>query len=163
ADAREAAARYAWGDAFDLFAAEDAVAPLGPDDLDLMAECAWWIGKMRHCIALRERAQTAYRKQGNVRRAARVALDLAQHHGELGARATGMIYCMMISVNSEVADWERAGHWAEAAKSWCDRQSINGFPGVCRVHRAEILRLRGALSEAEEEARVATTELGSFN
>ena len=46
---------------------------------------------------------------------------------------------------------------------WCDRQAINGFPGVCRVHRAEILRLRGALSEAEEEARTATVELGSFN
>jgi tetratricopeptide (TPR) repeat protein len=31
------------------------------------------------------------------------------------------------------------------------------------VHRAEILRLRGAFAEAEEEARTATTELGSFN
>jgi tetratricopeptide (TPR) repeat protein len=69
----------------------------------------------------------------------------------------------MITVNAQVADWERAGHWTEAATRWCDRQSINGFPGVCRVHRAEILRLRGFLSEAEEEARVATTELGSFN
>jgi tetratricopeptide (TPR) repeat protein len=83
--------------------------------------------------------------------------------GDLGARATGWIYCLMITVNAQVADWERAGHWTEAATRWCDRQSINGFPGVCRVHRAEILRLRGFLSEAEEEARVATTELGSFN
>lgn len=264
-EAREAASRYGWREAFDLLAAADAVAPLGPDDLDLMAECAWWLGKMRHCIALRERAHAVYRKQGNPRRAARVALDLTHHHGDLGelgeaaawlqsaarlldgepegaehgwlsltrslvaldtggldvalreaeaaarlgeqcgdrdlvalaialqgiglvlsddserglslveeatqaavvgdlgARATGTIYCMMISVNAQVADWERAGHWAEAARRWCDRQAINGFPGVCRVHRAEILRLRGFLSEAEEEARVATSELGSFN
>jgi tetratricopeptide (TPR) repeat protein len=83
--------------------------------------------------------------------------------GELGPRATGMIYCMMISVNAQVADWQRAGQWTEAATRWCNSQAINGFPGVCRVHRAEIMRLRGALSEAEEEARTATTELGSFN
>ena len=70
---------------------------------------------------------------------------------------------MMIAVNAQVADWQRAGQWTEAATRWCDRQAINGFPGVCRVHRAEIMRLRGALSEAEEEARTATVELGSFN
>ena len=264
-EASEAVSRYAWGEAFHLFAAADAVAPLGPDELDQMAECAWWIGKMRHCMALRERAYETYRKQGNPRRAAHVAIDLAQHYGDLGergtatawlqnatrllegqpenaehgwlsfarsitarddgdldeavkcaeeaealgarhgdkdlfalghafqgiglvytddpdrglsmveeatqgavagdlgARATGMIYCMMIAVNAQVADWQAAGRWTEAATRWCDRQAINGFPGVCRVHRAEILRLRGFLSEAEEEALTATTELGSFN
>ncbi|HWC09821.1 MAG TPA: hypothetical protein VG455_01220, partial [Acidimicrobiales bacterium] len=66
-------------------------------------------------------------------------------------------------VNAQLADWQTAGHWTEAAVNWCNRQAINGFPGVCRIHRAEILRLRGAFSEAEEEARVATTELASFN
>ena len=83
-EAREAVSRYAWREAFDLLAAADAAAPLEPDELDLMAECAWWIGKMRHCMALRERAYTAYRKQGDARRAARVALELTQHHGDLG-------------------------------------------------------------------------------
>jgi tetratricopeptide (TPR) repeat protein len=83
--------------------------------------------------------------------------------GALGARATGLIYCMMISVNAQLADWQGAGHWTEAATRWCDRQAINGFPGICRVHRAEILRLRGSLADAEEEARAATVELGSFN
>lgn len=83
--------------------------------------------------------------------------------GELGPRATGWIYCMMIAVNAQLADWQRAGQWTEAATRWCNRQAINGFPGVCRVHRAEILRLRGAFAEAELEARTATTELASFN
>lgn len=263
--AREAASRYSWREAFDLFAAADAADPLGPDDLDELAECAWWIGKMRHSIALRERAHVAYLKAEDAHRAARVAINLAEHHadlgevataegwlqkatrllegspetavhgwlrlargmttggqddlqaageyareasdigarhadkdlfalghafrglaltftgdpdrglpmveeategavnGELGPRATGMIYCMMISVNAQLADWQRAGHWTEAATRWCERQAISGFPGVCRVHRAEIMRLRGALSEAEEEARTATVELGSFN
>ena len=262
--ARDARSRYAWGEAFDLFAAADAVEPLGPDELDHMAECAWWIGKMRHCIALRERAHAAYLKDDNVLRAARVATDLADHHfdlmeaqsaaawiqkasrlledepesiehgwlkviqgimargedsaklgslsaeanaiaarfqdrdlfaistatqgtaiaqggdieaglrmveeatvgavnGELGPWATGWIYCMMISLNAQVADWQRAGHWTEAAVDWCNRQAINGFPGVCRVHRAEIMRLRGDLTLAEEEARTASVELASFN
>src|SRR5687767_15496296 len=81
--ARDARSRYAWSEAFDLYAAADAVEPLGPDELDHMAECAWWIGKMRHCIALRERAHAAYLKDGNVLRAARVATDLADHHFDL--------------------------------------------------------------------------------
>jgi len=264
--AQQDAARYAWAEAFDRFGAADAQTPLAADDLATMADCAWWIGKMRHCIALRERAHAAYLRTGNPRRAARVAIDLADHHtdlletsvasawiqtasrllkdepegaehawlnlahalaarqfegdleksgrfaaeagelaarygdkdlfaltlamrgtgmvfmgdveggmamveeatvgavsGELGPYATGWIYCMMITVSSHLADWQRAGQWTEAAKRWCDRQAINGFPGVCRVHRAEIMRLRGALSEAEEEARTATVELGSFN
>lgn len=83
--------------------------------------------------------------------------------GELGALATGIVYCMMISASSELADWQRAGEWSEAATRWCERQSINGFPGVCRVHRAEVMKLRGSLSEAEDEARAAVTELGGFN
>src|SRR4029450_2291435 len=87
-EAREAVSRYAWGEAFQLFAAADAVAPLGPDELDQMAECAWWIGKMRHCMALRERAYETYRKQDNLRRAAHVAIDLFQHYGDLGERGT---------------------------------------------------------------------------
>jgi class 3 adenylate cyclase len=261
--AREAAGRYSWAEAFELFGAADAASPLGSDDLVTMSDCAWWVGRMRHCIALRERAYAAYVKEGNNRKAAYVAVGLADSHhdltemsvsnawaqraaklltdepegpehgwleltyarnsfsdwpkvyehaqrggeiaarhgdkdlfaltlsvrgmtlvyqdeidqgmtlieeatvgavsGELGPMATGWIFCMMISTTSHLADWQRAGQWTEAAKRWCDRQAINGFPGVCRVHRAEIMRLRGSFTEAEEEAQVATTELASFN
>jgi class 3 adenylate cyclase len=44
----------------------------------------------------------------------------------------------------------------------CERQSITGFPGVCRVQRAEIMRLRGALADAEAEAMRAQMELEAF-
>lgn len=79
--------------------------------------------------------------------------------GELTPMMTGVVYCNMISTCQELAEYRRAGEWTDAAKRWCDRQAISGFPGLCRVHRAEIIRLRGAWAEAEEEARRACTEL----
>lgn len=82
--------------------------------------------------------------------------------GELSPMTTGIIYCNMINTCENLADYRRAGEWTEAAKRWCERQSISGFPGVCRVHRAEIIRLRGAWAEAEQEARRACEELRNF-
>lgn len=82
--------------------------------------------------------------------------------GELSPWPTGAIYCNAINICRELADFGRAGEWTEAAKRWCERQSISGFPGICRVQRAEIVRLRGAWQEAELEARRATEELGEF-
>jgi class 3 adenylate cyclase len=79
--------------------------------------------------------------------------------GELGPMATGIVYCNAISVCAGMADFGRAGEFTEASKRWCERQSISGFPGVCRVYRAEVVRLRGAWAEAEREARVAAEEL----
>ena len=79
--------------------------------------------------------------------------------GELSPHITGIVYCNMISTCQELAEYRRAGEWTEAAKRWCERQAISGFPGLCRVHRAEIIRLRGAWAEAEEEAKRACTEL----
>ena len=38
---REALARHAWGEAYDLLAAEDAAGTLGPADLELLAQAAW--------------------------------------------------------------------------------------------------------------------------
>jgi tetratricopeptide (TPR) repeat protein len=61
-----------------------------------------------------------------------------------------------------VADYRRAAEWTVAAAAWCERQAITGFPGVCRVQRAEIMRLRGEFSQAEDEARRAQTELTAF-
>ncbi len=83
--------------------------------------------------------------------------------GELSPRATGDLYCMMIAACQQLADYTRAGEWTEAAKRWCDRQAISGFPGVCRVHRAEIMHLRGDWTAAELEARRAHEELRDFD
>jgi class 3 adenylate cyclase len=262
---RAAADRHAWHEAFDRLCEADRGTPLEADDLDALAEAAWWSGRMSDCIAARERAFAAYQAAGNSRRAMKVAAELADHHmdrlemtiagawlqralklreqdpdcaeagyvtitrgmaafgegdldaalaftqesldlgthhgdrdlmalslalrgmvqvwhgepengmalldeatiaavsGELGPRTTGLVYCIMISACSNVADYQRAGEWSEAARRWCERQSISGFPGVCRVHHAEVLRLRGSLTDAEAEVNLATSELRDFN
>jgi len=82
--------------------------------------------------------------------------------GELDPYAAGSVYCITIGVCRSVADYRRAAEWTEAASRWCERQAITAFPGVCRVQRAEIKRLHGDLSEAEDEARRAVTELMAF-
>ena len=77
--------------------------------------------------------------------------------------ATGMIYCMTISSAQGLSDYRRAGEWTAVANRWCDRQDISGFPGVCRVHRAEAMRLQGDWNEAEQQAIAACEEVGDYN
>ena len=83
--------------------------------------------------------------------------------GELEAVTTGRIYCNMIDICEQLADYRKAGDWSDAAKRWCERAGNNsGFPGVCRIHRAEIMKLRGDWAGAEQEASKASEELGTF-
>ena len=259
---RDALQRHDWHRAFELLHEADTRSGLAPEDLEAMAEAAWWAGKAAECIDARERAFATYNSMDDRRKAAIVALNLsrdysyrlegtvgsawqkraekllegepesveqgylaisqysAAHWGEgdldralelarraldLGTRfgdkdlqayaltlegfaliakgevgeglalfdeamvaavggdlspfATGIVYCRMISACQDLAEYRRAGEWTEAAKRWCERQSIAGFPGVCRVHRAEIIRLRGAWTEALDEATRAYDEL----
>jgi DNA-binding CsgD family transcriptional regulator len=80
--------------------------------------------------------------------------------GELSPRVTGTVYCGTIEVCHEVAELRRAHEWTEALTAWCDKQpEMVTFTGQCLIHRAEILRLRGALPEALEEARRAGARL----
>jgi class 3 adenylate cyclase len=83
--------------------------------------------------------------------------------GELDPAAAGYVYCGMIGVCSKLGDYARASEWTESTLRWCERQSVPAFPGVCRVHRAELLRLHGSLPEAEEQALAACEELPRFN
>lgn len=83
--------------------------------------------------------------------------------GELSAMTTGRMYCNMIDTCEKLADYRRAGEWDEAALRWCSRVGhASGFPGVCRVKRAMLMRLRGSWGDAEREARRACAELEDF-
>jgi len=83
--------------------------------------------------------------------------------GELGAHTTGSVFCNVMAACRESADYRRGSQWADVAKRWCERQDISGFPGICRVYRAEFMRLTGAWAEAEAELRSACDELHDFN
>jgi tetratricopeptide (TPR) repeat protein len=86
----------------------------------------------------------------------------ASASGQIGARTTGRIYCNMMSTCERLADYRRAREWNDAARQWCEPHSSSGYPGICRVHRAELLRLNGSWSEAEVEATRASAELEGF-
>jgi len=83
--------------------------------------------------------------------------------GELGPFTTGAVFCAVMSVCRETADYRRGSEWAEVSKRWCERQDISGFPGICRVHRAEFMRLTGAWADAASEAEKASDELQRFH
>lgn len=81
---------------------------------------------------------------------------------ELSPYNTAIVYCNATVACQDLADYRRAVEFADAAREWCDRQAITGFPGMCRVRRAEVTRLRGAWQEAEREAEQACAELTDF-
>jgi class 3 adenylate cyclase len=83
--------------------------------------------------------------------------------GELRPFATGLVYCVTISSCQNVGDLRRAAEWTEAASRWCEQADMNGFPGACRIHRAEIMRLRGDWPQAEQTALAACEELQDFD
>src|SRR5919198_2414234 len=88
---------------------------------------------------------------------------IAAVNGDLGPMTTGVVYCSMIAACRDTTDYKRASEWTDAAHRWCERQSINGFPGVCRIHRAEILALQGGLEVAQQELNQAMEELAGYN
>lgn len=263
-EARKALERHAWGDALTLLRQADAATGLDAEGLEMLADAAWWMAQPAESLAARERAHAAFAEAGNPRRAATVALRLAQDSGNkrayaaagawferaekllegdedcvafgyllfaraamghtsmsldetvaLGRRAadlgkrfgdrdlqafgtmaeglaliaygdiaaglarldaatvaavagelsvwsTGWVYCGTIGACRELADYRRASEWTEATTRWCERQSVAGFPGICRVYRAEVIAQRGSWAQAEQEARKACDELQRY-
>ena len=83
--------------------------------------------------------------------------------GELRPLSTGYVYCVTISSCQDLGDYRRAAEWTEAANRWCDQVDVAGFPGACRIHRAEVMRLRGDLAGAEKQAQSACEELHDYD
>jgi class 3 adenylate cyclase len=262
---REAALRHAWREAYEHLGSADAAGLLEAEDLENLAEAAWWTGRLDEAIALRERAYAAYLDADEAERAALLAVMVGIDHGNRGAMAvaggwlaraerllakqeegiahghfalaqgmvafdmgeldtakreldraldigtrvgdrnleamalvfkgtvlvaqgevtdglalldeataaavggelqplaTGLVYCVTIHSCQALGDCGRAAEWTDVANRWCDRLDVTGFPGACRIHRAEILRLRGEWPQAEEQAVQACDELQEYN
>jgi tetratricopeptide (TPR) repeat protein len=81
---------------------------------------------------------------------------------ELDPLSTGLVYCELVCALQGLAQYDLAEQWTEAMERWCQTNAIGSLHGRCRVHRAEILRLRGACDEAEREALAACEELSPY-
>jgi tetratricopeptide (TPR) repeat protein len=258
AEARAACRARDWRTAFSLLTAADVRGEVGPEGLELLAECARWAGHYEGLCDPLERAHAAYAarddRRGAVRTAlelcnvnidanrnstaevwwkradaligglpdcaehalhawfasrmsswqgdvdgnerdAQRALDLARRHGdrsvealatielahvatrrgenaaalelidhatalalggEAGLFASGLVFCNAIWACRCRGDWQRAQEWTDSATRWVKRHQVDYFPGMCRVHRAEVLRIRGDLAAAEAECEAAT-------
>lgn len=80
--------------------------------------------------------------------------------GELSSFFTGWVYCLGLQQSMTCVDLERAAEWTDAAMRWCAAMPAeNNFRGLCRVHRVEVLELRGSWAEALTEAERTCAEL----
>lgn len=79
--------------------------------------------------------------------------------GNLDPFSTGVVYCELVCALQGLAQYDVAEEWTEAMERWCETNAIGSLHGRCRVHRAEILRLRGSCDEAERQALMACEEL----
>ena len=84
-------------------------------------------------------------------------------NGELTPFTTGITACRTIGACRNLTDYQRATEWIEATERYCERQSLSGFPGICRIHRAEVAAVGGAWERAEQELERATHELDGYN
>ncbi len=84
--------------------------------------------------------------------------------GELDPYDALVVYCNTIGVCRARADYGRAFEWTDVATELCESEgATKGFPGLCRVNRAEVLRHRGQFAEAAQEAQHAVEDLRAFN
>jgi tetratricopeptide (TPR) repeat protein len=87
---------------------------------------------------------------------------MAAVYGELDPLSTGIVYCEVVCALQALAQYDLAEEWTEAMERWRQGQPVGSIHGRCRVHRAEILRLRGSWIEAEKEALLACEELRPY-
>ncbi len=83
--------------------------------------------------------------------------------GLLGPWASAATYCGTISTCRTLGDYRRAAEWINEVRRRPSAARSCEFPGDCRIHRAEILQLRGDWEEAEVEAARACDELASWD
>lgn len=77
---------------------------------------------------------------------------------------TGAIYCGLLDACHELVDVRRAQEWTEATRRWCEPLPVASlYPGICRVHWAEILDVRGSWEQAEAEALDACRDMAGID
>jgi tetratricopeptide (TPR) repeat protein len=75
--AREALGRHAWSEAYEVMTEADGAGDLAPDDLEVLAQAAWWVGQQDAASEAWERAYTLHARSGDKLAAANAAAQLA--------------------------------------------------------------------------------------
>lgn len=86
-----------------------------------------------------------------------VALKLMS--GAVDPMTTGIMYCELVCAAQSLLAYDRAREWTAVMERWRHGHAYGGVHGRCRVHRAELLRISGPGSAAEDEAIAACDEL----
>ncbi len=79
--------------------------------------------------------------------------------GGLDLWTAGVVLCANISASRHRCDVRTASEWSDATMRWCRRHSLGYFPGLCRLHVAESLNLRGDYEAAIAEVEPAIDDL----
>ncbi len=143
AAARVALSRCDWQAAYDATSAVEAteIDLAGEADrLELLAEAAWWLGRLDECIAAREGAYVRYDELGERRRAGLCAVWLYEH------------YCFK-------ARPAIAGGWLRRARHTLEDAPDSVEYGALRLREAEAAHGRGELQASADAAR-EVVELG---
>jgi tetratricopeptide (TPR) repeat protein len=179
---RESYARRAWMDAYKSLSCADQAAPLGAEDLELLATSAYMLGRDDEYLSALERAHHAYLDGGEATRAVRcafwVGVNLALR-GEI-ARATGWFsraqrllerqerdcvergYLLLPFLLGHVAtgDWEAAASTAADAAEIGERFSDRDLFALAVHEQGHALVRLGRVEEGMrllDEAMVAAT------
>jgi DNA-binding NarL/FixJ family response regulator len=80
--------------------------------------------------------------------------------GEVAPDWAGNLYCQMMAACHELADVRRLAHWMDATTAWlATLPAAVLFAGICRVHRSQVLLVRGDWATSETEAARVTDDL----
>lgn len=131
---RDALRRYAWREGFELLSTADARTPLAADDLEALAEAAWWSGQRAAVIDARERAYRLYLDTGQVRRAGYAAVLLATS----SAIQTGGTY-----KGKGVHEAARIGALADGGEIVFSGQTLEGLVSRVPVANPQTVTLKG--------------------
>jgi DNA-binding CsgD family transcriptional regulator len=86
--------------------------------------------------------------------------------GLLSPIVSGIVYCNTIAFCRDTYQYQRASEWTDGLTGWCERQpQMVAHHGLCLVHRAEVLQLRGSWELALRESQTAAARFtaGALN
>jgi DNA-binding winged helix-turn-helix (wHTH) protein/ATP/maltotriose-dependent transcriptional regulator MalT len=71
--------------------------------------------------------------------------------GTVSPWVSGIVFCSIIWAYLDRGDVNRASQWTDQFSRWAKENAGFGAPGLCRLHRGEVMCIQGKLEAAETE------------